>query len=165
MRVLIVGAGGVGGYLAAPLSEAGKRPVLLLRGAAAVRVAREGLRLRSARGDWNGTVDVVTAGDLADGAAPPALVVIACRSYDLPGALDALAPAVGTDTAVLPVLNGIAHLGAIAARPGGAPAGRSPSRARGHGAAHPRGHDRRPRMSGLMPHRAVGHPLSSSDGP
>lgn len=120
MRVLIVGAGGVGGYLASRLSESGERPVLLLRDATAEQVSREGLSLRSVHGDWSGPVDVVTAKDLARKHEPFDLVVIACKSYDLPGVLDALAPAVGADTAVLPFLNGLAHLSEIAKRFGDA---------------------------------------------
>ncbi len=43
-------------------------------------------------------------------------MLLSCKAYDLAGALDDVAPAVGPDTMVLPILNGMAHLDALDAR-------------------------------------------------
>ncbi|MGH6968124.1 MAG: 2-dehydropantoate 2-reductase, partial [Stellaceae bacterium] len=44
------------------------------------------------------------------------IVLLSCKAYDLASAIDAIAPAIGPDSAVLPLLNGIAHLDALTAR-------------------------------------------------
>ena len=41
------------------------------------------------------------------------LVLLSCKAYDLEAAMDAFAPAVGAGTAILPLLNGRAHLDAL----------------------------------------------------
>jgi 2-dehydropantoate 2-reductase len=44
------------------------------------------------------------------------LVLLSCKAYDLAGAINAFAPAVGPDTAILPLLNGMRHLDLLEAR-------------------------------------------------
>jgi 2-dehydropantoate 2-reductase len=48
--------------------------------------------------------------------APFDLVLLSCKAYDLEDAIAAFAPAVGTQTVILPVLNGMRHLEALDAR-------------------------------------------------
>ena len=48
--------------------------------------------------------------------APFDLILLSCKAYDLASAVDSFAPAVGPDTAILPLLNGMAHLDFLAAR-------------------------------------------------
>ena len=105
MRILILGAGGTGGYYGARLAAAGCDVTFLLRPASAQRIARDGLKLTSVRGDAQLAVRVVTeVGQPAD------LVILSCKSYDLETAIAAVAPAVGPHTLVLPLLNGLRHL-------------------------------------------------------
>ena len=105
MRILILGAGGTGGYYGARLAAAGCDVTFLLRPDSARRVARDGLRLTSVRGDVHLPVRVATeAGGSAD------LVILSCKAYDLEAAIAAVAPAVGPHTLVLPLLNGLRHL-------------------------------------------------------
>ena len=111
MRIVILGAGGIGGYLGARLVAAGESPCFLLRPARAARIAEQGLRLLSPLGDVTCHPQIVTqVQDRAD------LVILTCKGQDLDGALQAIAPAVGQGTAILPFLNGVAHLEAIRQR-------------------------------------------------
>ena len=110
MRILVVGAGATGGYFGARLAEAGRDVTFLVRPARAEKLAAQGLRVRSPVGDL--TIDApqtVTADRLA-GAGPFDLVLLSSKAYDLDAAIADVAPAVGADTAVLPILNGMRHL-------------------------------------------------------
>lgn len=112
MRILIVGAGAIGGYVGARLLAARKDVTFLVRPRRAAQLAQAGLRLESPLGSCAiPSVRCVTATTI-DGTY--GLVIIACKAFDLSDALTALSPAVGTATAVLPLLNGIAHIDDIA---------------------------------------------------
>ena len=120
MRVLVVGAGATGGYYGARLAEAGRDVTFLVRPARAQRLAADGLVLKSRLGDLHlPAPKTVTAAALAE-AGPFNLVLLSCKAYDLGGALDDIAPALGEGTAILPILNGMAHLDALDARFGAA---------------------------------------------
>lgn len=111
MRFLVLGAGAIGGYYGGRLIEAGADVTFLVRPGRAAQLAERGLVITSAAGDLRAPVKTVTvASERFD------IVLLTCKSYDLAGALDAIAPALGEDSAVLPFLNGMAHLDAIAAR-------------------------------------------------
>ena len=113
MRVLVVGAGALGGYFGGRLAEAGRDVVFLVRPRRAEQVARHGLRIESPRGDADLRPRTVLAGDL-DGTYD--LILLAVKAYSLAAAMDDVAPAVGPATTILPVLNGLRHLEALAAR-------------------------------------------------
>ncbi|PRC94381.1 ketopantoate reductase family protein [Solimicrobium silvestre] len=105
MRILILGVGGTGGYYGARLAAAGCDVTFLLRPGSAQRIARDGLKLTSVRGDVHMPVQVVTQVEQ-----PADLVILSCKSYDLEAAIAAITPAVGAHTLVLPLLNGLRHL-------------------------------------------------------
>lgn len=107
MHLLIVGAGGVGGYFGARAVEAGIQVRFLVRPARARQIGETGLSLDSPRGGWQGPVETVTAATLTG---PADIVVLACKAYDLDSVLADIAPAVGTGTTILSFLNGVAHL-------------------------------------------------------
>ena len=112
-KLLFLGAGGVGGYFGARLIEAGVDVSFLVRPARAALLAEQGLTIRSPHGDLTLPVRCVTR----DTVQPEYdLVLLAPKAYDLADALDAIAPAVGPDTFVVPFLNGLAHMDAIDAR-------------------------------------------------
>ncbi|WP_298966263.1 2-dehydropantoate 2-reductase [uncultured Methylobacterium sp.] len=114
MRVLVVGAGATGGYFGARLAEAGRDVTFLVRPARAARLAADGLVVRNPDGVLRiPSPRTVTADALAG---PYDLVLLSCKAYDLADAVEAVAPAVGPETAVLPVLNGMAHLDLLDAR-------------------------------------------------
>lgn len=110
MRILILGAGAIGGYYGAHLIAAGGDVTFLVRARRAEQLATDGLVLHSGGQEIHHQVRTVQAGAL-DGTYD--LIIFACKSYDLDSAMAAIAPAVGPDTAILPILNGIAHLDAL----------------------------------------------------
>lgn len=118
MRVLVVGAGATGGYFGARLAQAGRDVTFLVRPARAQILAAKGLRVKSPHGDFSiPAPQTVTAADLAaarGGAFD--LVLLSCKAYDIDSALADVAPVIGPETAVLPVLNGLRHLDALDAR-------------------------------------------------
>ncbi|MET0551226.1 MAG: 2-dehydropantoate 2-reductase [Xanthomonas sp.] len=118
MRILILGAGATGGYFGGRLAQAGVDVSFLVRSPRAARLQRDGLRIRSPRGDAAIAVNTLTAEALAGAAQarPFDLVLLSCKAYDLDSALDAVAPAVHDGTSVLPILNGLRHYRALDAR-------------------------------------------------
>ena len=109
MRILVLGAGGVGGYFGGRLAQKGSDVTFLVRPARAQVLARDGLRIASRFGDWQSKVQCVTQ-DLVRPEYD--LVLFTAKAYDLASAVDAIAPAMGQDEGalVLPLLNGIAHM-------------------------------------------------------
>ncbi|GJD50296.1 2-dehydropantoate 2-reductase [Methylobacterium crusticola] len=114
MRVLVVGAGATGGYFGARLVAAGRDVTFLVRPARAARLAAHGLVVRSPLGDLHLPAPATVTADGIEN--PFDLVLLSCKAYDLEAAAAAVAPAVGSGTAVLPILNGMAHLDALDAR-------------------------------------------------
>jgi 2-dehydropantoate 2-reductase len=114
MRILVVGAGALGGYFGGRLKEAGRDVTFLVRPRRAEQLAKGGLIVRSPKGDINITTPpTVLAENLR---APFDLILLSCKAFDLQGAMDSFAPAVGASTAILPLLNGMKHMDALAAR-------------------------------------------------
>ncbi|MFD1332996.1 2-dehydropantoate 2-reductase [Methylopila musalis] len=111
MRLLILGAGGIGGYYGGRLAAAGADVTFLVRERRGAQLARDGLVLTSPYGDVTQPVAAVTAID-----GPFDAVLLSCKAYDLDSAAEAIAPAVGPDTLVLPLLNGVRHLDVLDAR-------------------------------------------------
>jgi 2-dehydropantoate 2-reductase len=107
-RILVLGAGGVGGYFGARLTEGGADTTFLLRGQRREQVAAKGITIRSDFFD-DASVQVKTiAHEEID--RPFNLIILTCKAYQLDGAMDAIAPAVGDDTAILPLLNGMKQI-------------------------------------------------------
>lgn len=118
MRYLVVGAGALGGYFGGRLLEAGRDATFLLRPGRAKALAANGLIVKSRFGDLSIAAPPFV---LADGIAGPFdVVVVGCKAYDLAGTMDSFAPAVGPDTAILPLLNGMRHLDDLQKRFGAA---------------------------------------------
>ena len=108
MRYLVVGAGALGGYFGGRLLEAGRDVTFLLRPGRAQALARTGLVIKSRFGDATlPAPPFVLAENLHT---PFDVVVVACKAYDLAETMNAFAPAVGPQTAILPLLNGLRHL-------------------------------------------------------
>lgn len=108
MRILVLGAGALGGYFGGRLIECGGAEVaFLVRPGRRTKLAAEGLRIESPFGAWAGAVTALTADEVRPGWDA---VLLACKAYDLEAAIAALRPAVDSRTAILPVLNGLAHM-------------------------------------------------------
>jgi 2-dehydropantoate 2-reductase len=118
MRILVVGAGSIGGYFGGRLLEAGRDVTFLVRARRAAQLASAGLLIRSAFGDVKLPAPPTVSAEALR--TPFELVLLSCKAYDLNGAMDSVAGAVGPETSVLPLLNGLAHLDALAARFGAA---------------------------------------------
>ena len=114
MRILVVGAGAVGGYFGGRLLQAGRDVTFLVRPRRAAELAKHGLMIRSPVGDFHRPSPPTV---LQEGLAEPFdLVIMSCKAYDLDGAMASFAGAVGPATAILPLLNGMRHLDALAKR-------------------------------------------------
>ena len=107
MKLLILGAGGIGGYFGGRLAEAGVDVTFLVRPKRREQLERDGLRVESPLGDIRLAVQTVDASDLRPGYD---LVLLTCKAYDLESAMDAIAPAIVGDCCIVPLLNGMAHL-------------------------------------------------------
>jgi 2-dehydropantoate 2-reductase len=118
MRILVVGAGAVGGYFGGRLLEAGREVTFLVRERRAEQLAETGLVIKSRRGDFSLAAPRTVLANKLDGAYD--LVLLSCKAFDLAGAMQSFAPAVGPNTAILPLLNGMAHIEALSARFGAA---------------------------------------------
>lgn len=118
MRILILGAGGTGGYFGGRLAQSGADVTFLVRPARATQLERHGLQIRSSLGDADFPVVHAVAEELKTLATEKSfdLVLLSCKAYDLDSSLDAIAPAVGPQTAVMPILNGLLHYTALDAR-------------------------------------------------
>lgn len=106
-RILVLGAGGVGGYFGGRLAQAGADVTFLVRPGRRDQILKDGLRITSQLGDATLPVPTVIANELGPNYD---LVLLTCKAYDLDSSMDAVAPAVQGECTVLPLLNGLAHL-------------------------------------------------------
>ena len=108
MRVLIVGAGAIGGYFGGRMLQAGRDITFLVRPRRASELAAAGLVIKSPNGDVTlknpPVIQADTVKDKFDA------VLLSCKAYDLDDAVKSFAPAVGERTAIIPLLNGMRHL-------------------------------------------------------
>jgi len=113
MKILVLGAGAVGGYFGARMAEKGVDVSFLVRPRRAEVIARDGLRIASPHGNAQLKVNCVT-----QDAVKPAydIVMFTAKAYDLESALEAIAPAMAGRALALPLLNGMSHLQALDAR-------------------------------------------------
>lgn len=114
MRILVVGAGAIGGYFGGRLLDARRDVTFLVRPRRAAELAKTGLAIRSRLGDVNiAAPPIVTAEALRS---PFNLILLSCKAYDLTAAMNSFASAVGANSAILPLLNGIGHLDMLTTR-------------------------------------------------
>jgi 2-dehydropantoate 2-reductase len=105
MRILIAGAGAVGGYFGARLAVADHDVVFLARGRNLAALRERGLTVESIDGDI--ALPRVTATATLAGAAPVDLAIVTVKSYDTAAIATALAPVVTRETIVLSLQNGV----------------------------------------------------------
>ena len=108
MRVLVVGAGAIGGYFGGRLLQAGRDITFLVRPRRAQELATDGLVIKSPGGDVTlkqpPTVQADVLKETFD------VVLLSCKAFDLADAIKSFAPAVGPQTSIIPLLNGMRHL-------------------------------------------------------
>jgi len=119
MRILVVGAGGIGGYFGGRLLQAGRDVTFLVRPRRAALLQANGFAIKSPLGDYHHPTPPLITADRLDGT-PYDLILLSCKAYDLSDAMASIAPAVGENTLILPLLNGMNHLESLDDRFGAA---------------------------------------------
>jgi 2-dehydropantoate 2-reductase len=108
MRMLVIGAGAIGGYFGGRMLAAGRDVTFLVRPRRAAELANAGLVIKSPLGDVTlknpPTVQADKLTEKFDA------VLLSCKAFDLEDAVQSFAPAVGPQTAIIPLLNGMLHL-------------------------------------------------------
>ncbi len=104
-RIAVIGAGGVGGYIAGVMAHSFDHVTMVLRGERLEYVKNNGFTLHS---DHNGEMTVrperaVTLDDIG----PQDFIFICVKNYSLEDTCRQLAPHVGDDTIIIPVMNGV----------------------------------------------------------
>src|SRR6266436_223391 len=113
MRILIVGAGAVGGYFGGRLAQAGRDVAFLVRPSRAKQLRRDGLRIISPHGDAILAPKLVSAAEIDT---PYDVVFLSVKAYALEAAMNDFAAAIGPETMILPVLNGMRHIDLLTKR-------------------------------------------------
>ncbi len=116
MRIVMFGAGGVGGYFGGRLAQAGCDVSFVARGAHLEAIRRDGLRIVSPKGD--AYVTGVTASDDPAALGPADVVLFTVKLYDAERAAAQLAPLVGPDTMVVTLQNGVDAVDIVASHVG-----------------------------------------------
>ena len=111
MKFTVMGAGGVGGYFGARLAAAGHEVGFVARGRHLEAMRENGLAIRSQLGDVE--LKPVRASDDPAALGAADFVLFTVKTYDCESAAVAVRPALGVDTGVVPLLNGIGHLEAL----------------------------------------------------
>jgi 2-dehydropantoate 2-reductase len=116
MRTLVIGAGATGGFFGGRLAQIGRDVTFLVRPARAEKLRRDGLEIISPLGNATIQAKLITAPELRARPQPFDLIILATKAYSLEAAIEDLAPAVGPDTTILPLLNGMRQLDMLDAR-------------------------------------------------
>ena len=117
MRILVLGAGGIGGYYGARMHAAGGNVTFLVRPGRAAQLREKGLQVFSPFGDLQITPQLVTKETLTE---TFDVILLTCKAFDLDSAMDAIAPAIGEQSAIVPLLNGVRHIDRLVTRFGAA---------------------------------------------
>jgi 2-dehydropantoate 2-reductase len=108
MRILVVGAGAIGGYFGGRMLQAGRDVTFLVRPRRAAELAEAGLVIKSPNGDVTlKNPPTVLAEKLTE---KFDAVLLSCKAFDLADAIKSFAPAVGPQTSIIPMLNGMLQL-------------------------------------------------------
>src|SRR6476620_2368921 len=114
MRILVVGAGAIGGYFGGRMLQHGADVTFLVRPKRAAELADAGLVIKSPLGDVTLKNPPTVQADTLN--KPFDVVLLSCKAFDLDDAIKSFAPAVGPDTAIIPLLNGVRHLDSLDAK-------------------------------------------------
>jgi 2-dehydropantoate 2-reductase len=112
MRVVVVGAGGVGGTVGALLAHSGVDVGFVARGQQLKALREHGLRLESPRATVH--VQPIDVSDEPSQLAPADVVLVAVKSWQVPEVAPSLAPLLATGGYVVPLENGVGAVPALA---------------------------------------------------
>ena len=114
MKILVVGAGAIGGYFGAALLAAGRQVKFLVRERREQQLQRSGLVVHRPSGDLEiASPPTVQAAHL-DGSYD--LVLLSCKAYDLQSCIADFSNGMHDATLVLPLLNGMSHMDVLDAK-------------------------------------------------
>lgn len=113
MRILVVGAGATGGYFGARLAQAGKDVTFLVREKRAEALKKSALRVLSSAESFTVQPKLILASEINQ---TYDAIILTVKGYSLEAVLEEFAPAVGEQTLIVPVLNGMRHLEIIQQR-------------------------------------------------
>jgi 2-dehydropantoate 2-reductase len=113
MRILVVGAGAVGGYFGGRLAQAARDVTFLVHPQRAETLRAEGLQVVSPHGDFTVYPKAITTAEIAF---TYDVVLLSVKSYALLPAINDFAAAVGPQTVIVPVLNGMRHMDRLTER-------------------------------------------------
>jgi 2-dehydropantoate 2-reductase len=105
MKILIMGTGSVGGYYGGLLAQQGNEVTFIARGAHLDAIRHKGLKIKSVHGDF--TISPTDATDDPANVGPVDLVLFCVKTYSTDEAAEAIRSAVGPQTAVMSLQNGI----------------------------------------------------------
>ncbi|MGA8661450.1 MAG: 2-dehydropantoate 2-reductase [Candidatus Cybelea sp.] len=103
-RIAVVGAGAIGGFIAAALARAGNPVAIVARGEHAAAIRRDGLSVESDLGTFS--VPVTVSDDLRTLGAFDFLL-LTFKAHQWPSLLEQLAPFAGTDMSMVTMQNGV----------------------------------------------------------
>jgi 2-dehydropantoate 2-reductase len=106
MKVCVVGAGAIGGYLGAKFARGGADVSLVARGAHLAAMRQNGVRVIA---DDDEFVEHPRCTDDPAELGPQDYVVVALKAHSVPGCVDMMQPLLGNDTAVVTAVNGIPY--------------------------------------------------------
>jgi 2-dehydropantoate 2-reductase len=115
MRILVIGAGATGGFYGGRLAHAGRDVTFLVRGKRAEALRKNGLTVVTPTETFTIQPKLISAAELSAAGAFD-LILLSVKAYAFDAAVRDFAAAVGSETMILPVLNGMRHLDALDAR-------------------------------------------------
>jgi 2-dehydropantoate 2-reductase len=116
MKIGVMGAGGLGGFIGGRLALEGHDVAFVARGQHLKAIHQTGLRVQSPSGDFK--IDSPKSSDNPAEVGAVDLIFFCVKSYDATEAIEMMKPMVGPQTVVLPVLNGVEHIEHLADRLG-----------------------------------------------
>lgn len=107
MKFLILGAGALGGYYGGLLQKGGADVTFLVRPPKADQLRNDGIRIKLEDSYYNAPVKITTSNTIDE---EFDVIFLTCKAYDLEASIKSITPAVGSRSAVLPILNGVNHI-------------------------------------------------------
>lgn len=107
LRILVLGAGGIGGYFGGRLAENDQDVTFLVRSKRKAYLEQNGLTIHSKQGDCQLEPKLITKASQVE---PFDVILLSSKSYHLEQAIEDLKPFVNESTVIIPLLNGIAHV-------------------------------------------------------
>ena len=108
MKIAVFGTGGVGGYFGGRLAQNGEDVTFFARGTHLAAILESGLRVASVDGDF--TIHPAKATDSTQSIGAVDLILLATKAWQLDEAIAQMKPLIGSDTVILPMLNGMEHM-------------------------------------------------------